>query len=419
MTAMGGVDPYRWLALGIALLCQTSNALASGVIAPLAPLFQPELGLTKTEVGFFASAIFVGSWGVLLVAGSLTDRIGVKRMVSMGQVAAGAVMLAMAATGSFVQALLVMVAVGVARGAILPGASKAIMDWFPRSTRGSAMGLKQAGMPIAGILTASILPALGLALGWRVAIALVGFLIIVAGIVTFVLYRDPSQSGRAVAHRESLRTSVGHLLRNPSLWTVSLLATLFVSAQQATIAYIPLYFMEEILVSAVPDASTRIVAAGGLLALCQAGGIGGRIFWGVVSDRAFRGRRRPVLAIAGALSALLSLLVGHLRPDMPLWLTGGLVIAYGITAIGWNGVYHALMTETAGAKYAATGVALSMSLSQFGVIGGPPLFGFIVDLTGTYRPAWLLLTACYAGAAVVAILSAKSEQPISEERNRE
>ena len=117
MTAIGGVDPYRWLALGIALLCQLSNALASGVIAPLAPLFQPELGLTKTEVGFFSSVIFVGSWVVLLVAGTLTDRMGVRKVMSTGQVAAGAVMLAMTAAASFPQALLVMFVVGVARGA--------------------------------------------------------------------------------------------------------------------------------------------------------------------------------------------------------------------------------------------------------------------------------------------------------------
>lgn len=410
MTWLGEIDRYRWLVLGIGLITQVSNALASGVIAPLAPLIQPELGLTKMEVGLFSSAIFVGSWGVLLVAGAITDRVGVRRMISVGQVAAGSVMLTMAAAGSFVQALLVMFAVGMARGAIVPAASKAIMDWFPRSTRGSAMGVKQTGMPIAGILAAAILPALGLALGWRVAIALVGLLVIVAGGVTFALYRDPIRPGPVEAREEGMRANVGHLLRNPGLWTVSLMAVLFVSAQLAMIAYIPLYFMEVVLVSAVPDPSTRIVAAGGFLALCQLGGIAGRVFWGVLSDRLFRGRRRPVLAIAGALSALLSLSMGYLQPDMPLWVLSGLLILYGITAIGWNGVYHVLMVETAGARHAATGVALSMSLSQVGTIGGPPLFGFVVDLAGAYRPAWLLLTACYMAAVAVAIQSAKSER---------
>jgi ACS family hexuronate transporter-like MFS transporter len=419
VTTTGDMSRYRWLILGIAIVSQISNSLASGVIAPLAPLFQPELGLSKTEVGLFSSVIFVGSWIVLLGAGTLTDRVGVRKVMAAGQVAAGAVMLAMAAAASFSQALLVMFVVGIARGAILPGASKAIMDWFPRSSRGSAMGLKQTGMPIAGILAASILPAVGLALGWRTAIALVGLWVIAAGVLTFSLYRDPIQPGRAGTRKEDIRASVGRLLHSWDLWTVSIMAILFVIAQQAMVAYIPLYLKEVVLLRAVPDESTRIVAAGGFLALCQVGGIGGRIFWGVVSDRLFRGRRRPVLAIAAILSALFSLPMGYLRPDTPLWLLSGLMFLYGITAIGWNGVYHALMGETSDARYAATGVALSMSLTQFGTVGGPPLFGIVVDLTGTYRPAWLLLTACYVGAAVIAILTAKSEQPISEERNRE
>ncbi len=418
MTTTADTSRYRWLVLGIALVSQISNSLSSQVIAPLAPLFQPELGLTKTEVGVFSSVIFVGSWMVLLAAGTLTDRIGVRRVMSVGQTATGVAMLAMAAADSFSQALLVMFVVGLARGAILPGASKAIMDWFPRSSRGSAMGIKQTGMPIAGILTASILPAVGLALGWRVAIALAGIAIIATGIMTYTLYRDPIRLAPAETRAETMRASVGHLLRSWDLWSVSIMAILFVIAQQAAVAYIPLYFKEVVLVSAVPAESLRIVAAGGVLALCQAGGIGGRIFWGVVSDRVFRGRRRPVLAIVAILSALLSVPMGYLRPDMPLWLLGGLAMIYGITAIGWNGVYHALMTETSGARYAATGVAVSMSLSQVGTIGGPPLFGVIVDLAGAYGPAWHLLTACYVGAALVAILSAHREQPLPRPRGR-
>jgi MFS family permease len=121
-----------------------------------------------------------------------------------------------------------------------------------------------------------------------------------------------------------------------------------------------------------------------------------------------------VLAIAGVLSALLSVPMGYLQPDTPVWALTVLTFAYGITAIGWNGVYHALMGETAGADYAATGVALSMSLTQIGTVGGPPLFGFIVDLTGGYRTAWLMLTACYLGAVAIAFLTAKNEPPLAE-----
>lgn len=404
---------YRWVALGLALLSQWSNALSYQVVAPLAPLFLPELGLTKAEVGLFSSAVFVGSWVVLLVAGSLTDRFGVRKMLSLGQVVGGSLMLAMGAVGSFLQALLVLFSVGVARGSVLPASTKAIMDWFPPSARGTAMGLKQTGVPVAGIVAAAVLPALGLATGWRTAMAVVGLWIIAGGIMTLVLYREASQSGPAEGQKASMRAGVSQLIRNRGVWTLSGMIVLFVAAQNSLITYLPLYFKEVVLVSSMPEESVRIVAAGGYLAFCQAGGVVGRVFWGVASDRVFGGRRLVVLAIVSSITALASVVMSQLGVGSPLWLLTGFVFVYGLNAIGWNGVYHALMVETAGRKYAATGVGLIMTLSQVGLVVGPPLFGFIVDTSGSFQMGWLFLSFVSAGAALTAALSTRGEKHVA------
>ncbi len=51
-----------------------------------------------------------------------------------------------------------------------------------------------------------------------------------------------------------------------------------------------------------------------------------------------------------------------------------------------------------------TGVAFGMSLTQIGPVGGPPLFGFIVDTSGSYRVAWFCMAAfCVASALVAAV----------------
>lgn len=407
------ISRYRWVALGIAFLAQWSNALASQAVAPLAPLLQPELGLSNAEVGFFSSAAFAGAWGVLLVAGSLTDRVGVRRMMTLGQMTTGAFMLSLSAVASFLQTVVVMFLAGLGRGVTAPGITKAIMDWFPPGGRATAMGLKQTGVPVAGIVTALTLPALALALGWRSALALVGMLIIAGGIATGVLYRDPQPSEPAARRVLGMRASVGQVARQRSLWVLSSVAVLLVSVQLAITTYLALYFKEVVLVPLVPEEPTRIVAAGGYLALCQAGGVFGRVFWGVVSDRVFHGRRLVVLAMTGGLSAMISLAVGRVDSGYPLWLLTGIVFVYGATAIGWNGLYQALIVETAGRRYAGTGVGLSMTLSQFGTVGGPPLFGFVVDLTGSFQTAWQLL-ACLSGVgAVVAVVNARGERHVA------
>ncbi len=403
------VSRYRWVILGVAFLVQMSNALATQAVAPLAPLFQPELGLTKAEVGLFSSIIFAGSWGVLIVAGSICDRFGIRRPMTLALVIIGLVMLSISRVESFHQAAAVMFLAGVGGGIVMPGSTKAIMDWFPPYARATAMGIKQAGVPVAGILTASTLPMIALVVGWRSAIATVGFVIIAAGVATGVFARDVAPAPRAAGRKGSVGSGLRQVLKNRALWTVSGISVLYVTAQLALISYVALYLKEVLLVPVIPDEHTRIVAAGGYLALCQAGGVFGRVFWGVVSDRLFHGRRMVVLAIIGVLSALLSLAMARLEPGFPpVWLSV-LLFVYGAVAIGWNGLYHAAMAETAGRRHAATGTGLGMTLNQFGVVGGPPLFGFVVDVSGSYQIAWALLSVFCAAGAILSVYNSRVE----------
>lgn len=409
------VSRYRWAILGIAFVSQLSTTLAGQVVPPIAPLLQSELGLSKVEIGVFSSAAFAGSWMVLLIAGYWTERFGVRKVMSLGQAISGGIMLLMGIAGSFVQAVAVMFVVGLTRGLVQPGASKAIMDWFPTKERATAMGVKQTGYPAAGIAMAMTLPALSLALGWRTAIALVGVFIISGGIATVLVYRDPPAQGAVSQQRVSMREGLNYLIRIPKLWVLSAAAVMLVTAQLGLVAYLALYFTEVVLVPSVPDETARIIAAGGFLALLQAGGVIGRVFWGVVSDHLFPGRRMAGMAGIGAIAGFMALVVGFLAPTLPIWGLVVVIFVYGGTALGWNGLFHALIVETSGREHAALGTGLCMSVTQLGTVGGPPLFGLIVDLTGTYQAAWLCLGALSMTGALLAAVFTKTESKTGQE----
>lgn len=291
----------------------------------------------------------------------------------------------------------------------MPGTTKIIMDWFPPRARATGMGLKQAGVPLAGILTASTLPVIALAIGWRSAIAAVGFVIIAGGIVVGIVARDAAPAPRSTARRGSMLSGLGQVVRNRALWAISGVSVLYVTTQLALISYLALYLKEVLLVPVVPDEATRIVVAGGYLALCQAGGVFGRVFWGVVSDRAFKGRRMAVLAVIGVITAIVSVIVARLEPGVPLELLSALLFVYGAVAIGWNGLYHAAMAEAAGRRFSATGTGMGMTLNQFGVIGGPPLFGFVVDISGSYQTAWMMLAVFCIAGVLLSVYNARGE----------
>lgn len=410
MAVMETASRYRWVILGLALLCQSSGALAGQALAPLAPLFQSELDLTNAEVGIFSSATYAGAWCVILIAGTLTDRFGIRRIMSAGQIVTGGFMLTMASVSSLAQAAAVMFAAGVSRGTIFPGSTKAVMEWFPPATRATAMGLKQTGAPLAGVVAAATLPALGLAFGWRFAIATVGAVIIAIGLLTIALYRDHTVVDRRAEGRPSVKAGLKGVLRNRALWVLSSVAMLYVMAQQGLIMYLTLYLKEVVLAPTIPDEGTRIVAAGGYLATCQVGGMFGRVFWGIVSDRLLHGRRMGVLALVGFLSMLVALVVARLDSAWPLWLLAAITFAAGATSVGWNGVYHAHITETVGRTYAATGVGFSLTLIEAGTTLGPPLFGFVTDLAGSFQTAWHFLAGLSAAGSFMAILSAREKR---------
>ena len=79
-----------------------------------------------------------------------------------------------------------------------------------------------------------------------------------------------------------------------------------------------------------------------------------------------------------------------------------LALVAGVGAFGWVGLYFALVAEIGGARYAGllTGVAVAFAWS--GVLVGPPIFGLVVDRTGSYMWPWLGLAA--VGFAVAATL---------------
>jgi MFS family permease len=68
-----------------------------------------------------------------------------------------------------------------------------------------------------------------------------------------------------------------------------------------------------------------------------------------------------------------------------LWMLLGLT---GVAGLGWNGLSNALAVELVGRLSAAAATALTLTAFCFGVMLMPPLFGYLVDRTGSYSAAF-------------------------------
>ena len=77
-----------------------------------------------------------------------------------------------------------------------------------------------------------------------------------------------------------------------------------------------------------------------------------------------------------------------------------LIFVAGICMVGYQGVSYALIGEIAGKARTGAAMGLVISVNSIGAIFGTPLFGHLVDATGSYSVAWQAL----AGAILIGIV---------------
>nr|WP_281261213.1 MFS transporter [Desmospora activa] len=144
-----------------------------------------------------------------------------------------------------------------------------------------------------------------------------------------------------------------------------------------------------------------LTLVGLLLVVSETAGSVGRIVWGLISDR-WGGRRLAVLLIIALGTLICSLLASLWQPDWSFaWLVV-LVAVFGFCICDFNGIWMNAATESVPERQAGLASGFSVSLGSWGVVLGPPLFGWVVDLTSGYTVAWLLLAGVMVG--VIAML---------------
>ena len=81
-----------------------------------------------------------------------------------------------------------------------------------------------------------------------------------------------------------------------------------------------------------------------------------------------------------------------LGTELPRGAVVPLAVVAGAGAFGWVGLYFALVAEIGGARYAGLLTGMAVAFAWSGVLVGPPAFGLLLDLTGSYAWPWLVLT---------------------------
>jgi sugar phosphate permease len=340
--------------------------------------------------------------GLSLFAGWLADRMGVCATILTGHLFLGICTMAAAMAPSFGWVFASFFFAGLGYSFLNPASTKGVMVWFPRYERATAMGIKQTGVPAGGVLIALIGAPLVLSIGWRSALAGFGAANLIFGLLFWPLWSEP-ETEQETRKPDPLPQRGQGALNYKSLLTLSCGTALLLVGQMSLLTYAPL-FLKETLEFSPYQASQA-------LAVIQIGAMSGRIGWGVMSDHIFRGRRKDVLVLIGGLSFALTFNLSILSPaTSPTFLILLLFLA-GFCLIGYQGVSYSLLGEMAGQAKTGTALGLMITINSVGTVLGTPLFGYVVDLTGSYPIAWRALSGTILlGTLVFALLVKESKQ---------
>jgi MFS family permease len=398
--AGAGAD-VRWRLLAILTTSYGAGAFGMLGISPLSPSLVEGLGLTRFQVAFIVPSIYLSGLLFSLPGGRLADRLGV-RPAFLGGLAVGAIgLLAAAGAPGFPAFLFCLFVAGSGWSVVNPALGKAIMDVFPVRERGIAMGVKQMGLTLGGLVAALVLPAVAAALGWRYA---VGACALVVGLPVALGWRPlgtlrvaaRAPDASAAGLREADSGSSWWWARRPALVIFFATGLVLGMVQAAVLSYLPLFTIQAL--------GFDKIGAGLLVAASQAGGAVSRLALGAASDRWLTGRRSLWLAFTGGVGAAIFLAYAVWPVAAPV-AAGLLAFATGVGAYGWVGIFFVISAEAGGPRQAGLLSGVAFASIVLGLLVGPPIFGLLLEGFDSYAVAWAVYAALSGLVALVSLLA--------------
>lgn len=353
--------------------------------ASVLPLTTSHFGVGEAAASWLVSGLFLGMALFAIPAGIVLDRTNDRNMFLLS----AAVVLVLALAGWFaarVGALWWLVGIRFVSGAIIVGqwtaginATSAI---YSSNRQATGIGLFAMSVP-AGIALAHLTSAhVAEALGWEWTLVVFPGLSFLAacGFLLSAIGMD-----FAGGHRSPSRRDFVEVLNSRKVWTVAGIAFIAFSLNLFFLNWLPTFLTDRLAVS--------LAIGGGFAALFPAVGVLGRGASGLVSDRLFDGRRRPVVLGSFVVILPFVLLIGLVRASIVLLLA--IVVAGFVSQVG-GALLYTYVRELVSANVVSTALAVLNMVGFLGAFSAPLLTGVLYELTRSHS-----IVFAYAGLLTV------------------
>lgn len=404
---------YRWfiasLIFFITLINFIDRSAISFVIAPL----KKEFGFTDTEFGMILSAFAMGYIFMTILGGWLVDRWGPRIVWPIAAIAWSLCVALLGVAGGFWGFIWIRFLLGVTEGPHFPAITRSISNWLSPEERATALGIGLVAIPLSAVVGAPITSYLVADFGWRAMFFIISSVGILWAAVWYFCFTDRPEDCKHVSdeerkliaipsrmNSEKKTTSIDwrFILTHPALIANNIAYFAFGYMLFFATLWLPGYFLSQ--------HNLNLKSVGWYLTIPWLVGAVFLKFGGIFSDYLYRktgsGRiaRSHLIWASQLLAAIFFVLLSYTTTLWPSILCLSLGLGFGLMP---QPAFFSVNIDVAKHR-AGTAQGLTSSCLSLGGIVGPILTGRLIDLTGNYQGAFLLLAGITAFAVIAVIL---------------
>jgi predicted MFS family arabinose efflux permease len=394
--ATTSLDPSRrhtLAVLGLSTGVHTLATLQVFTVPAIAPAMAAGIGVSESLVGVQVILVYTAAMITSLFAGSVVVRIGALRATQISVLGA-AIGLGFAAIPSIAVVVVASLLLGASYGLVNPATGQLLESGAPPARRALLFSIKQAAIPLGGILAGVIAPLLAVSVGWQGALLTVAAASVVVALLVGTKRRwFPFQRRHTDKAGPRLLGDVGVIWTVPALRYMCLAAALFAGVQLSLTTYIVTLLVEHV--------GIGLIAAGIGLSFFNAGGICGRFCWGFVSDAIGSG----LVVLAGVFGIALVLLgvFPFVKAAWSIPLIYVFVTVLGFMGAGTAGVVLGEVLRLSPPDESARAIAGAYAFTFAGALSGVGCFVLGFQHLGNYNTTTWVLTAMASGGFLLSL----------------
>ena len=403
---------YRWVICALLFFATVIAYIDRGVIGYLEKFLEGEIGWNSVQYGYM-TACFQAAYALgLVVAGRMTDRLGIRKGFTFAILLWSFAAMLPGAANSVATFSVALFILGLGESANFPACLKTVAEWFPKKERALATGIFNSGANIGNILTPLLVPFLTLTFTWRGAFVATGATGFVWLGFWLWLYRKPEDHPSVSAAELALIQSdpVEKIVSVPwarlfpckETWAFAIAKFLTDPIWWFYLFWLPRYLQETFHLS-LTQSRSPVVA---VYVISCFGSIGGGYISAFLVKRNFTHNAARKTALLICALAVVPVLYAPFSKNM--WVVVGLVGLATAAHQGWSANLFTLPSDIFPKAAIGSVVGIGGMIGSLGGVLFQPATGYVVQLTHSYVPLFVVAGLAYLLALlVVQLLSPK------------